>query len=59
MCLFPAINAYAHVPLKIVAGTHRYGYGLVINPTKTRNVADLSGCKIPPTSQSRCQGNRK
>jgi NitT/TauT family transport system substrate-binding protein len=43
MCLFPAINAYANarVPLKIVAGTHRYGYGLVVNPTKIRNVADL------------------
>ena len=34
MCLVPAINAYANggVPIKIVAGTHRYGYGLVANP---------------------------
>lgn len=43
MCLFPAINAYAnaHVPLKIVAGTHRYGYALVVNPEKIRSIADL------------------
>src|SRR4030042_4566465 len=29
MCLIPAINVYANakVPIKIVAGTHKYGYG--------------------------------
>jgi sulfonate transport system substrate-binding protein len=44
MCLFPAINAYAngHVPLKIVAGTHRYGYGLIVNPARIKSVADLA-----------------
>lgn len=43
MCLFPAINAYANanVPLKIVAGTHRYGYGLIVNPKKVKSVPDL------------------
>jgi len=44
MCLFPAINACANakVPIKIVAGTHRYGYGLIVNPEKIKSVADLS-----------------
>jgi NitT/TauT family transport system substrate-binding protein len=44
MCLFPVINAYANagVGLKIVAGTHLYGYGLVVNPEKVKNVRDLS-----------------
>jgi len=34
MCLIPAISAYANaqVPIKIVAGTHKYGYALVVNP---------------------------
>ena len=43
MCLVPAINAYANaeVPIKIVAGTHKYGYGLVVNPEKIKNVKDL------------------
>jgi len=43
ICLVPAINAIANagVPLKIVAGTHKYGYGLVVNPDKIRTVADL------------------
>ena len=43
ICLVPAINAYANagVPLKIVAGTHKYGYGLVVNPEKVRTVKDL------------------
>ena len=43
ICLVPAINAYANagVPLKIVAGTHKYGYGLVVNPEKIKNVKDL------------------
>jgi NitT/TauT family transport system substrate-binding protein len=55
MCLFPAINAYAnaHVPLKIVAGTHRYGYGLIVNPKKIRTVADLGapGIRLGCTSE--------
>jgi NitT/TauT family transport system substrate-binding protein len=43
ICLVPAINAYANakVPLKIIAGTHRYGYGLVVNPFKIQSVEDL------------------
>jgi NitT/TauT family transport system substrate-binding protein len=55
MCLFPAINAYAnaHVPLKIVAGTHRYGYGLIVNPAKIRSVVDLAapGIQLGCTSE--------
>jgi len=43
MCLIPAINVYANakVPIKIVAGTHKYGYGLVVNPKKVKSVKDL------------------
>ncbi len=43
ICLLPAINAYAnaHVPIKVVAGTHLYGYGLIVNPEKIKIVQDL------------------
>ena len=43
ICLIPAINAYANakVPLKVVSGTHRYGYGLIVNPAKIKTVDDL------------------
>ena len=43
ICLVPAINAYANakVPLKIIAGTHRYGYGLVVNSEKIQLIQDL------------------
>lgn len=43
ICLVPAINVYANanVPIKIVAGTHRYGYGLVVNPEKIKSIKDL------------------
>ena len=43
ICLVPAINAYANagVPIRIIAGTHKYGYGLVVNPDKIKNVTDL------------------
>ncbi len=43
ICLVPAINAYANagVPIKIVAGTHKYGYGLVVDPDKIDSVSDL------------------
>ena len=43
LCLVPAINVYANakVPIKIVAGTHKYGYGLVVNPDKIKNIKDL------------------
>jgi NitT/TauT family transport system substrate-binding protein len=43
LCLVPAINAYANakVALKIIAGTHKYGYALVVNSDKIRTVTDL------------------
>jgi len=43
ICLVPAINAYANagVPIRIVAGTHKYGYGLVVNTDKIKDVTDL------------------
>ena len=43
ICLVPAINVYANakVPIKIIAGTHKYGYGLVVNPDKVKVVEDL------------------
>jgi NitT/TauT family transport system substrate-binding protein len=43
ICLIPAINVYANagVPIKIVAGTHKYGYGLVVNPDKIKTISDL------------------
>jgi len=50
ICLVPAINTYANagVPVKVIAGTHRYGYGLVVSPGKIRTVKDLekSGIRI-------------
>jgi NitT/TauT family transport system substrate-binding protein len=43
ICLVPTINVYANagVPIKVVAGTHKYGYGLVVNPEKIKTVKDL------------------
>jgi len=43
VCLVPAINVYANggVPIKIVAGTHKYGYALVVDPDKIKTVSDL------------------
>ncbi len=43
ICLVPAINVYANagVPIRVVAGTHQYGYGLVVNPEKVKTVKDL------------------
>ena len=43
ICLIPAINVYANgkVPLKVVAGTHTYGYGLLVDPDKIETVKDL------------------
>jgi len=48
MCLIPAINVYANarVPIKIVAGTHKYGYGLVVNPDKIKSIKDLERSDI-------------
>ena len=46
ICLSPAILAYSRgVPIKIVAGTHKYGYGLVTQPEIT-NISDLTGKTI-------------
>lgn len=43
ICLIPAICAYANgrVPLKVVAGTHQYGYAVVVNPEKISVPSDL------------------
>lgn len=43
ICLIPAINAYANgrVPIKIVTGTHKYGYGVIVDPAKIKNIKDL------------------
>ena len=43
LCLIPAICAYSNgkVPIKVVAGTHKYGYGLLIDPNKVKIVKDL------------------
>ena len=48
ICLVPAINVFANagVKIKIVAGTHKYGYGLVVNPYKIHNIQDLESPKI-------------
>lgn len=43
ICLVPAITAYANgnIPIKIVCGTHKYGYGLIVNSSKVLNLKDL------------------
>ena len=48
MCLIPAICAYANakVPLKIVAGIHKYGYALIVNSSKVSTVKDLENPDI-------------
>jgi len=48
ICLIPAINAYANaaVPIKVVCGTHLYGYGLAVNPEKIHSVKDLEKTDI-------------
>lgn len=50
MCLVPAIFTYANggVPIKIIAGTHKNGYGLVVNSAKIQELSDLekTGIKI-------------
>ncbi len=48
VCLVPAINAYANagVPIKVVAGTHKYGYGLVVDANKVKNLEDLGNPDI-------------
>lgn len=50
MCLVPAIFTYANggVPIKIIAGTHKNGYALVVNSAKINKLSDLEkdGIKI-------------
>ncbi len=48
ICLVPAINVYANakVPIKIVAGTHKYGYGLVVNYKRIKKIRDLENPTI-------------
>jgi len=48
MCLLPAINAWANarVPIKIVAGTHKHGYGVAVNPGKINTIKDLERSDI-------------
>ncbi len=43
ICLLPAITAYANakIPIKIVTGLHKHGYGLAVNPSKVKTVKDL------------------
>ena len=43
MCLVPAISVYANagVPIKILAGTHHHGYGLVVNGDTIKTHGDL------------------
>jgi len=43
-CLGPALMIIAKgVPVKIVAKVHNYGYALVVNPKKVRDLKDLNG----------------
>lgn len=48
MCLAPALLALcnANVPLRCLTLTHRYGYGLVVDPSKVKAVEDLSKVKV-------------
>lgn len=50
ICMIPAISAYANakVPLKVVCGTHTYGYGLLADPEKIKTIEDLekSGVRV-------------
>lgn len=43
ICLVPAVNSRfnAGVPVKIVAGTHKHGYGVVVNKKKIKTARDL------------------
>jgi len=48
ICLVPAINVYANakVPIKVVAGTHKYGYGLVVDSNIVKMMKDLEKSDI-------------
>jgi NitT/TauT family transport system substrate-binding protein len=48
VCLLPAINAYANarVPIKVVTGLHKHGYGLTVNPARIKSVKDMERSDI-------------
>ncbi len=48
ICLIPAICAYKNgkVDLKIISGTHLYGYALLVDSKKIKTVNDLLNSKI-------------
>lgn len=48
ICMIPAISAYANgnVKIKVVCGTHKYGYGLIVDPEKVKNVSDLMKLEV-------------
>jgi NitT/TauT family transport system substrate-binding protein len=48
ICLAPAITAYANanVPIRIIAGTHKGGYGLAGDPRRIKAVEDLQDRNI-------------
>ncbi len=48
VCLIPAVNVFANagVPIKVLCGTHLYGYGLAVNPEKVRAIKDLERSDI-------------
>jgi len=43
ICLVPAVNSRfnAGVPVKVVAGTHKHGYGVVVNKKQIKTARDL------------------
>ncbi len=43
ICLVPAVTAFANgnVPIKIVAGTHKYGYGIIVNSEHISTCKDM------------------
>jgi len=43
ICMIPAISVYANagVRIKVVCGTHKYGYGLLVNSEKVKDISDL------------------
>lgn len=57
LCLVPTLNVVANagISIRVVAGTHKYGYGLVVDPGAVYEVGDLGrpevkiGCTQPGT----------
>jgi len=44
ICLIPAIHAYANggAPIRVVCGTHLYGYGLAVHPETIVSLEDIA-----------------